>query len=249
MRWESIRGAAALALGALAGAAQADTVTLNSWYYGSAGSADVSFINQTVNAGGINATVNFSGSDANAGFGSSIANFVTYCVELNQDSTLSTSVTNYQLIQGSADREWNGANGSSNTAQGVSKRLGQLMSYVDSNKLVTNAAQSASLQLAIWNVIYDNDNTVNAGLFQDLSDSKYDGYANQLLAGSASWSNYLSVWVLQSPTNQDFLLTSAGGTIPEPTTGALAGLALAAGFMVRRRCKPSLQRADFLAAP
>ncbi len=249
MRSKFTRGAAALALAAAGLSAQAATVNYTGWAYGNSWSnkVNVSFINETVSAGAFAGSVSFA-SGGELGFSGTISNFVSYCVELNQSFYLpSGNMGNYSVVAGSNDAEWNNANGSGKTAGDTSQRLGQLLSYASSNSLIDSAAKSTSLQLAIWNVIYDTDNTVNSGLFQEKSGASYDAYANTLLADSASWSNMLDVYVLQNSGKQDFVLTrdngrkvptGFGGTrsVPEPASLALVMLGLgAAGAAGRRR--------------
>lgn len=248
-----IRALAATALGGLTLASQAATVTLTQWAYGdswnnvvSVGSPD-----HTGAAGGFKGAVLFDSSDSGSGFSGLLTGFITYCVEIQESFTLPSGVlTGYKVLSGGNYSEWNNTNGLGKTAAGTANRLGQLLSYAAANNVIRSgsaAADSTSLQLAIWNIIYDTDNTVSSGAFSEKSGSAYDAYADTLLAGSTRWNRMLDVYVLQKTGVQDFVLTRDNGrvvtsateglnTIPEPASLALAALGLvAAGAAARRR--------------
>lgn len=246
-----LRVATALAITAASLSAQAATVNYTGWAYGNswANQVKVDVVNETVSAGAFTGSVSFA-SGGEQGFSGTISNFVSYCVELTQSFYLpSGDMGAYNVLAGSDYAEWANANGNGRTAAATSERLGQLLSYAASNSRIQTAAESTSLQLAIWNVVYDTDNTVNAGLFKETSGASYDTYANTLLAGSANWSNLLDVYVLQNDSKQDFVLTrdsgrrlpsGLGGTrdLPEPASWVLVMLGLgAAGVVGRRRAR------------
>lgn len=225
------RAAAALAFAATTLGAQAGTVTFNSWTWGNGNTVQVSSPNYTGAAGGFNATL--------AGFGNGFDGVVsTYCVELTESFYFGAAYPEYTLVSAA----------SYFTAQ-KADALGRLVAQVMSTGLFASAAagakddQSTALQLAIWNVVYDNDGTLNSGAFADASAYKsgaatYVG-ANDLLQASnfRSRNTAYELFVLKSvgsPGHQDQLIWRQTA-VPEPASLALAGLALGAAAFVRRR--------------
>ena len=212
----------ALALLAGVPVAQAATVSLNAWTYGNGSTVNTQQPAYSGAAGGFSGALD--GVDV-----------LTYCVELTQQFNWNTSYTNYTdktalaYFQPGSDK---------------AMKLAKLVSYAfyDSAVHVSTAAQSTSLQLAIWNVVYDDDYTLSAGAFTDTS--AYSSDANTLLTASQSFTNLANVWVLASPTQQDQLhwskvsagRSNAEPTVPEPGTLALvAGAIGAAAVALRRR--------------
>jgi hypothetical protein len=223
-------GALCLAAAATAHAGVVGTpgveVTLNGWAFGAG---------NTVAATGYGGRAGaFGGSVLGTGQYDS-ASFVTYCIELEEGFRFSGQpMTQYSLQAGSdyfARRRHD---------SGIADRLGRLMTFVADNAAqVDTAAESTSLQLAVWNTVYDTDWSLGGGSFGDTS--AYAQQANLLLAGAQGTStSRFSVWALEGLGTQDFLLLSQNAspnnnTVPEPQTLGLVGAALLAAAAARRR--------------
>jgi hypothetical protein len=122
-----------------------------------------------------------------------------------------------------------------------------------------SASDSAAMQLAVWNIVYDTDLTVSSGAFRvsSVGGSNVVAKANALLAGAAGVTTNLYNVSLLSDNDyatvgkagyQDYITASlnSGGScglgndvcnaVPEPSTFALMGLGMF-GLVLRRRRK------------
>ena len=94
---------------------------------------------------------------------------------------------------------------------------------------------SAAFQLAIWNIIYDNDNFVDSGTWFASGDVNAINLANSWLASLPATSSF-SLVQLTSREHQDFVTPGGPLKVPEPAPIPLlaAGFALML-FATRRR--------------
>lgn len=226
-----LRAAAIAALAAASVQAQSASVTLTGWAFGNGNN-----VNTTMYSG---AAGGFRGSLTGAGAAGAAdtASFITYCIELSESFHFGTSpIGNYNVVAGASYFQ------SRRSDAGIADRLGRLMTWVADNPTqVDNAGESTSLQLAIWNLVYDKDWSVtmtSPGSFDD--SSIYRTQASRLLAGGQGvTSSRYDVFALERVGNQDFLLatqrparssitsSSASSQVPEPASLALVVAALA----------------------
>ena len=236
--------AIAAVVAALPSLSPAAVVNFDGWAYGSGNTVNVGVPSHIGPAGGFKGSLDFNAEEETAGWvdrrGSS---FLSYCVEINEHFSFSNGNMSDYTIRAAADY----VRSYSSTSMGGERanRLGQLMSYVASSpQSVDSASESTSLQLAIWNIIYDTDDSLNAGSFLEYTaNGAFNAAANVLLSASQGAQSVYDVFVLTKSNSQDFLLlrpsTSTFSEVPEPASLALAFGALGAlGACSRRRQHP-----------
>lgn len=225
--WRQALAAGLLALGlaGAAGVAQAANVTLTGWAFGGGGQVDGNLYRGA--AGG------FVGSLTGAG-PLTDTDFITYCIELEEQFSFSNKpMQGYTIVPGATY-----------FGEGRSESIGRLMTFALGDPTRVDAAsESTSLQLAIWNLVYDGDASLaSGGVFSDRS--SFAAYAEWLLQGGlAVGESQYDVFALERAGTQDFLLIAprplpgSNQQVPIAPTWALLAAALMALQAARRRMR------------
>jgi hypothetical protein len=219
-----------------AGSACAGTLTMNGWLFGAGHAVQVTSPGYNGLAGGFRGTLT---GMTDARF--NIDALELYCVDLAQTININAGTAYTVQVDGEGG----------NTAFTIkpvaeafgaqrADRLARLISFAESAPTIVDRSQrSTSLQLAIWNIVYDTDASLNAGPLASFSDgSSHRSYANDLLAQSAAFGIDRQLYVMSSAQHQDQLFWVQATAVPEPGSLALAALAMgAAAAAVARRAR------------
>lgn len=159
-------------------------------------------------------------------FNGSLINATAFCIELTQNS----SSGSFEVVSLSSYLSGLNKSGSYNS---IAKLLS---TYGDINTKTNDVA----LQLAIWELRYDNGYSVNSGTFEveDMSSgqSTYTNTANYQLANLGTIDSSLQFWVAKSSNKQDLLFVTQTPAVPEPATWAMMIIGFAAiGRSMRAR--------------
>jgi len=153
-----------------------------------------------------------------------VGSFETWCVDIFQDTTFGAQINNYTRETGLA------ALGATNLS--LLERLA-----TESFSLVDNSLTSSAFQLAIWEIVNENVNTLSLSNGNFSANGASDGsiaLANSWLSNlpSATAPVAYTINVLVSATNQDLAYFTA---VPEPSTIPLLLAGLLAFVVFRRR--------------
>ena len=117
----------------------------------------------------------------------------------------------------------------------------------DAGVSLSNAQYSAAFQLAIWDVLFDNDHNLStygaAGEFGASSAGAGTiALAQTFINGLGTGTPVFSLQQLTSGANQDFITPGTPNIVPEPSALALLGVGLVAMVVGMRRRKNGAQQ-------
>ena len=159
-------------------------------------------------------------------FNGSLINATAFCIELTQNSYLGS--TSFEVTPLNSYLSDLGKSGSYNS---IAKLLS---TYGD----VGTKTNDVALQLAIWELRYDNGASVKSGNFQVdwNTQSTYTNAANNQLANLGTVDSSLQFWVAKAGDKQDLLFVTQAPAVPEPATWAMMIIGFAAiGHSMRAR--------------
>lgn len=208
-------------------AALVATTGANAATYLTVGSAYSNAPSGIVSVGSSNFSGSFGPQTVSGTFNGNLINTTAFCIELTQTA----ASTDFEVV---SLTKYLGDLGKSGSYNSIAKLLS---SYGD----VGTKTNDVALQLAIWELRYDNGSSVKSGNFEVYSDywnnqSTYTNAANAQLANLGTIDSSLQFWVAKSSTKQDLLFVTQTPAVPEPATWAMMIIGFAAiGRSMRAR--------------
>lgn len=215
----------------VAGVASASTIDLT--FKGSGAGTSVKIIAPTGNYSGFAGELKFDFSYALSG--TDTTNLRTFCTELAQQTTQQGQTHTYNIKDVSQLPDPPAGPTGMGTAKADNIR--ELYTVAAGNQFGNNI-NAAAFQLAIWNLVYDTDFTLDSGVVRTQTDSYTD--KSSILSQANAWLNavntnsysHASLVGLGSDTKQDQIFLVP---LPAPVALGLAGLV---GVGVVRRFRP-----------
>lgn len=147
-------------------------------------------------------------------------NFTSFCIEISEHISAGGSYE-YQVVSPEFAPTALGGMGLAK-ADELSELFGRFYAGLDQS----SADDMAAMQLAVWNIIYDDDKTVAAGTFQTTDGGSYFAHANSMLGAINGSGPHAPLMALAEEGAQDQL-------IPEPASLLLLAIGAAASFKRR----------------
>ena len=153
-----------------------------------------------------------------------VNNFVSWCVDILQDTYLGQSVSDYTLVSAASVPQI-GATRADALARLATMYLGQVQS----------GTSAGAFQLAVWEIVYENTGTaynIASGNFSAWGANDASIALAQTWLGNLGTTSSYTVNVWASPTHQDLAVFTS---VPEPGTLGLLAIGLIGLGLGKRR--------------
>lgn len=224
----------ALAAATMLFAHSASAATLNLTYDGSAsGYRVVTFGAAPVAPAGGQSRVYAGGFDMQDSTPGGLGDFVAWCLD----------IAAYLGTSGSHEYETTDTpfgNGGAFLGTAGMSRIASVFNANFGSSVTSSANNSAAFQLALWESVYDDDNSISTGAFRASASSQVEAITAGYLTAAANYSgpsNWDLTYLESTATNRrQNLVTAAPSPVPLPASGLML-LAAVGGLVVSRRSK------------